>query len=686
MNMFLDRLAEILAAKRTPKEEREAKRTLKRLMEEKAAKDEMRKQRLEKKKPDQETEQKDPEQELEQKKEEVPKTLKQDKQENQETKIKTSVAKLQAMKKPSLFLINSNVTTTSDDPKEGRIQYQAFLSGKDRDEDEANAPEILKFCVNLSNKGGIHSWICDAKYLQDLKESTHSYDLEHFPDEGNQVTTLDLTQDEPFNMKFAFKEGIDVNPSELRKILNTEWSPIAKALAESGGIDKPEEETPETTPEETPETPEEVPEPTTEQEGEEETDTTKDEKEDATEDDDIHVEDVRIKVGAFRSLKDPYIFILDPRKKTAEYSDFLGPDKEGETKKASEVLPKALKLVVSRKLKSTPEGYPVIVYFMSRARAAELLNELKQRESRPFVIGPAPVSKDIFEKEEPFTKLKAGDVTIDENLVTEMNKAWMDATSEGSGNPVPAIQASDYVPMDFFRFLDKKQRQIQLYLGDRPEGAGFEGNIYVLASEQEATNFIRIIRKFKMPSLFYERMSANSDIDAGFKTTDPEEVTPANVLVLIGDGPFNPKELVAITEDNSDLVPTTNIKEQIIKLKQQVHNAQTKLKLKKDEKEKEKELENIKAMEKNIVDLEAKLKITQLNLLHLFAKERLGNKTKNVGTFIRGKYTIGTHVAQFNADMTICFLWGSHTQHVKIDPKETLKQLPFVKEVITKYL
>jgi len=186
------------------------------------------------------------------------------------------------------------------------------------------------------------------------------------------------------------------------------------------------------------------------------------------------------------------------------------------------------------------------------------------------------------------------------------------------------------------------------------------------------------MKKFKMPTLFYERMSSNSDIDAEFKTSDPEELKPANALVLTAQESFDPKANVEITEDNKELV-------EFIK---GASTAKTKYDDLITKKNAEKDQEKIKKLDEEIEKLKEeleKLKVTQLDLLHAFAKIKLGNKSKP-GTFIKGKYSIGTHIVQFNASMTTCFLWGSITNHVTIKPDEVLKQLPFVKDVNTSYL
>jgi hypothetical protein len=535
------------------------------------------------------------------------------------------------MKKPSLFLINSNLTTQSDDPKEGAEKYKEFLK-----EDEI--AEVIESSVNLSNKNGIHSWICSNdpgdSHLEKLKFAASYCDLEHFPDHRNQNVTVDIKSPEPFKL-IKLKDLIGIgNPSAVRDLLHETWSPIAEKLA-SVVEPEPVKEKPKVEPKkEKKETPkkEEI-KPDKKEETKDEPVVEKEEKKRDDEEDqkDVDLDVVDINVGRLRSLRDPHMFILDPRLKTAEYLNFIGPDEPGETPKASKVLPKAIKFITSSRLKHRVgnKSYPIVVYFMDGKQADALRLELKSAERPNFILGA--IDKNFFEEDEPFAEMQlkvgAKSIGIDPILAAEMNRAWLNATSDVSGNPVSAIQANTYVPLNFFRLLNKKQRPIQIYIGGRPEGAGYANTIYVLASEHESSQFVKLMRQFKMPSLFYERMSANSDIDAAFKTSDPEEFTPSNVLILKGE--FDPKA--------------------------EVKNAGKKIK-------------------------------TQIDQLHVFAQTVLGNKTKSAGTFLKGRYTVGTHIVQFNAEMDTCFVWGSTTQHVKVDTKEIMKAMPFVKQVITSYL
>jgi len=748
MTTYLDRLSsqleEVVAKKRTATEKKQDERLLKRSLEEKAAKDDVRKKRDEKKKKDEKT------QVAPEDKEEVTEpAVKEDtpKEEDKPKAKATEVApkadaeqmadKLQGMKNPSLFLINSNITMVEGSgAEEGKEQYATFL--QDEDENGLTVKEILSKSIHLSDAKRIHAWICDVQYLQTLQFIAGTPPgLEHFPNKKQITTIFDVTDPQPFKMmKLNELEGVTV-PSELRRTLHEAWAPIAEVMAErvkgkettkddkdaeqdkeeqnqdddrsldekilsdaKEALDKITAWTADTTlddfkkqttdffdtagdvvlqkhiidenkdkdipkwfadsHETVLDSFKKLDETITEkyddgfkkmiqawkaaleakttnkyidfkiaQEAFQEFDAADDEKEDEDEkadDTDSKIAGKPFSIGKLRSLQDPHIFILDPRKKPVEYSDFLGPDKPGETEKASKILPEAIKFLESKQLKN--ETRPVIVYFLSGKMARDLKTELKNREtSKPFCPAFGKIDRALFEEENPFTGLVIEGINIDKRLTDEMNRVLMDATSEVSGNPIPVVQANNYVPINFFRLMNKKQRKIELYIGGRPEGAGYDNTIYVKAeNETEANKFISVMKKFKMPSLFYERMSSNSDVDAPFKTVDPEEVVPSNVLILMAQTKFEPKA--------------------------------------KDE----------------------KFKINQLTLLHKFAQDELGNKMKNPGTFVNGRYSIGTHLAQFNANMTVCFLWGSHTQHVTIDPKEVLEKLSFVKQVITSYL
>jgi hypothetical protein len=636
--MFLDRLnslLEILAAKRTPEQEKKDQDLLQRLMKEDEEK--KAKKRTEK-----------GQQPQQYRKEAKPK--------KEKKSTEDIVPKLESLGKPvCVVLLNTKASKTEDG-------YQQFLS--DKNEIYQSIKNSIQF---TKTDDTVHSWLCSKA---DAKKFVDEADLLGIPHQTIELPDEALIQPEPFKgIKIKLEEFEDVG--KLKLDLNAAWKPISEALAsknkeqEAPKQEAPKQEKEPTQQEKTPPAePEEEAAPPEETEDTEPTD------------DDADVGDAqRINVGKFRSLKNPYIFILDPRKRYAEYRNFISPDKEDEVQKASQVLPKAIKFLVSKKLKSQ-EGSPVVVYFLDGKQANDLKAELK-KESRPHFI-LAEFDKSLFDQDEPFSDLKLGEVAVEQLLVDEMNKVWMEAASQSSGNPVPVVQANTLVPLNFFRLLNKVQRPVEMYIGNQPEGAGSEDTIYVLASEAEAEAFMKLVRKFKMPSNFYERMSANSDIDAEFKNIDPQNFTPANVLILTADGQFKPRQQVEITEDNKELAELAkeDTKEILDKISSLIEKKKDK-KIKPDE---------VKKLDAEIAKLQEESKIDQLAMLHAYARLVLGSRIKKAGTFVKTKITIGTHIVNFNDNMTICFLWGSQVTHPKVNTADVVKQLPFVKTVVTSYL
>lgn len=642
MSMILDRLAnllEILAAKRTPEEIEKDRLLQQKHMDKKKEKDDKRRAKTGQK----------------------PQQYRKEGGKAAKEKPSAKAARIEGLGKPlCIFLLNTKASKTENG-------YSSFMKSEKDD-----VSQSIKNSISFTTSDGVYSWLCskaDSVMLVDQAEFLG------IPQQVIELSDEILAEKEPFKgVKIKLDEVGDVG--KLKLDLNEAWKPLASAFAEK---QKPKED------EKTKE--EKAPE---EKKDEVELDTTKKEEEpesktednvEKDEDTDFEMGDApKVNVGKFRSLKNPYFFMLDPRKRYAEYQNFIGPDnKDDEVKKASQVLPKAIKFLVSRKLKSQ-EGAPVVVYFLDGKQAQDIKMELK-KESRPH-YKLVEFDKTLFDTDEPFSNLKLGEEDIEKLLADELNKVWMEAASQSSGNPVPAVQANTLVPLDFFRLMSKKHRPIEMYIGNQPEGAGSEDTIYILAPETEAEAFMTLVRKFKMPSNFYERMSANSDIDTEFKDIDPEEFEPANVLILTADGQFQPKKVVEPTEDNRDLIEAVNaeskeILDKIAELTKKKEELTKKGKAKPEE---------IKKLDDEIKKLQEETKVTQLAILHAFARIRLGNRTKKAGTFVKSKVVIGTHIANFNADMSICFLWGSITKHVTLDPKEVVKQLPFVKTVVTSYL
>lgn len=598
-------------------------------------------------------------------------------------KVQDVISKLQDMRSPFLFLVNSNLTSTSTDVteeerKEGQQKYQNFRTDKD-------TATSLKSCVNLTNNDGIHSWICPANVRADLESRALFFGVVYA---SSDLASDFLSRQNPFEAIRIKLEGAD-KTSKIKMDLKNAWKPIASLTVKPEEKEEKKKEEPKKEEPDTAIEPDVVPDDEElEFEDVEMQEDGNNEKDDELETKLKEVGDIpKINIGRLRSLRDPHLFMLDPRERYADYRNFLGPDEPNTPERASKVLPKAIKFLVSKRIKS-PEGAPAIFYFLGDKETNLLKQELK-RESRPH-YKLAAFDKTLFDQDEPFVDFKFGDTPLDANVIDELNNVWVNAATAFSGNPVPAVQAMTNVPLNFFRFLRRKQQPIQFYIGGQPEGAGSEGIMYVLASETEAESYVSLTRRFKLPSLFYERMSANSDIDAEFKTIDPEEMMPANVMILTADSSFDPKAVVPINEDNLDLLPkeVKTLYITVSKLTEDVEAYKKDHNIKKGAELPSEIMSKVKQIDSGKKRLEEFASdVTQLNLLHSFARVKLGSKIKTAGTFIRsGSPMIGTHIANFNANMTLCFLWGSLTQHVTINPKEVKKQLPFIKEVITRYL
>lgn len=555
-----------------------------------------------------------------------------------EKEMATTISK---MPYHTLILINTNLEDKSF-TEEAKKVYKSLVDSN-----------LLDTCIEILNKDGLYGWLCSNAAANEIIAELIP------PIEYSSNEIEDISIKEPFSSIRVNLPSVQ-NESEVRLLLNTKWETIRPFIKE----EKPEEEK---KPEEEPEEQKEEP-----KEKEEQKDTEQNSEEQPEEfdddDDDLDLDlDLRgargVNVGKLYQLKTPCIFVLDPRKKATEYKQFIGPDpKDARTPKASKILPKTILFHSSKIIKSS-EGLPLLIYFMSVDDANKLRAEINAPTAPQISYFLGEFDKTLFQKDEPFTDLKIGNNTIDTKLADELNQMWADVTAR-SGNPISALQAAVDIPFDYFRLLNKEDNKISYYLGNRPSGAGVSGLIYVLASEQEVQEFLTYVNKIKLPSLFYERLSELPDIDAEFKTIDPMQATVRNVLMLTAKTKFEPDAPVEITDDNKFLITD------------------------KDTEEIQKEVEDLKKRIKDPNKLETEIKKvqawTQLKFLHAYARDVLGNTTVT-GTFVKQGVILGSRIAQFNAKMTLCFLWSSYKSKT-INPKDVLKALPFVKTVDTRYL
>jgi hypothetical protein len=556
------------------------------------------------------------------------------------------LSKLEKISDPKLLLINSKVSDTQaeDDDDEQvadnrRLAYREFLSEK---------KEVLKPCINLTNDDDVHAWIVDAGLVKDLDEGLRYHQVAgKFTDLPNDL----LAHDAPFEDIKVTLKGVDKDM--LREDLSKLWVGI---------VGEPEEEEEQTT---------EVPD--GEDKNDQESPKVEDDQEGTKEDDesesletlpDGEVDDDSVNLAKIKKLKNPYLFVLSP----------INPDNYNEFVKNSKILPKLQKAGTvflesndKKKVGTTQKG--ISVSFVGENDVLALGVEIK-KYAPVFILGPIldkdETVDDFFNQENPFSGLTLKGTKLDDKLIAELNAKWRRHTAESSGNTIPAVQINTMVPLNYLRMLSKDQRELQMYLGDRPTGAGMAGAAYILAKEAEATAYVNLMKKFKMPTLFYKHLYSESDIDPRFKKTSPEKYTPANVLILMGD--FKPNDPAEITEDTLALQGLQNMKG-VLEEDDGGH----------EEPKSEKKLQKLK-------EQHDKVKFTQLDLLHSFAKKVLKNSTSNPGTYVKAQYYIGTTVAQFNADMSICFLWGAITQSASLNKAKVLKQLPFVDKLITSYL
>lgn len=563
----------------------------------------------------------------------------------------TMLAKLKKISDPQLLIINPNVSDTlAEDENDEQVAeksrqaYEEFLSDR---------KEILKSSVNLTNEDN-SVWVIDGGQKKDLDERLRFHQI------AKQFIPLPndfLEQKEPFaDIKVKLK-GVDRDA--MRDELSQIWSGLIGETEDTKDTESGDGQNEENK---------------TSQEGEEDQKGDDGDEEskilDALPDPEVDQTDDSINLKKIRGLKDPYLFVLSPSE----------PDNYQTFVKNSKILPKLqqegtmfLESGDKKKVGASQKG--ISVYFVSGNDKVALLEELKVAKPA-HMLGPLVEKGEtidtFFNTENPFTDLSLSGKKLDARLVEELNAKWRRHTAESSGNRVPAVQVNALVPLNYFRLLNKEQREIEMYLGDRPSGAGLSGAAYITTkSDTEATSFVNLIKKFKMPSLFYKHLYADSDIDPKFKSATPIQFKPSNVLVLIGK--FNPNAPVEITKDSlevaKDLIPSEIQKAWSTRLQLTEQTTQ------------------VKQADKLLKESNRVIKeFTQLDILDSFAKNILKNPTKNSGAFVKSQYFIGTQIVHFNADMTICFLWGAITQKATLDKGEVLKQLPFVDKLITSYL
>ena len=338
--------------------------------------------------------------------------------------------------------------------------------------------------------------------------------------------------------------------------------------------------------------------------------------------DDLREGDLKNKRNALKLMKDPYLLVLNPMIKPAEFKTAL------ENASIQGILSQSIPF---KEADSEPI-HGTLVYFVRGMLAPKLKNELSLSGAHYSVT---PFANTLFRKVSPFDTLALDKEVGQLNagmLRRELNAEWHKyRKEEATGLEIPALQMRNFNSINYARFLSLKQRPVEMYHGDTPKGAGSPDLMYFLASEAEANACRKVLVNLKLPVQFYTGLYVTPDIDTEFKSIEPKSFRPTNALILKGKGAFKPNEVVEKGEKGDE-------------------------------------------------------EITQLDMLHAFAEEMLKNKLKVQGSFVKQRHIIGTHVVHFNADMTFCIIWGSPTYHANLKESEIIEMLPFVEKALTKYL
>ncbi len=553
--------------------------------------------------------------------------------------------RLQGITNPILFIVNSTILSTStsivteEEKLIGKASYKEFITDKDM------VVDILKASVKLfKTKAGHHCWIVPRASVSDLTSRADFH--------GIVYTTVDLPssllQDaDPFTQLNISLTGLNANA--LKRKLVEKWAKIVPEENITKEVEKVEEKK----------------------------STVKEKK--VVKKSDLKTPSLTtINKSKLSALKEFYILVLDPRKRYSEYTNFLDTQDNTDTDvldkdKASEVLPKSILFLKSSIL--SPEGMPILVYFIKSKDVSNLQKELR-KESRPH-FKLFKFYSNLLLQPSPFSDKSIEDVDLDTKLVQELNSKINSIVSESSGNPVPAIQISSSINLSFFRMLN--QDVIKYYIGGKIGGTA--GIVYILIDdEQRGRDFVRELRSLKMPSLFYESLTVNSDIDASFKTSEPVSLDLPYLLILYKNDGFNPTALVEIKKINKqtlEVLPpnAVDLIKKIKAVEKEVKNL------------KESEVLQLKKVElKKLKNDFKQMKFTQITLLHAYARNVLKNSRINAGTLTTSGSVYGDLIVNFNADMKVCFMWGSFSKKVNVDVAKSLEQLPFVDKIDTSYL
>lgn len=429
---------------------------------------------------------------------------------------------------------------------------------------------------------------------------------------------------------------------------------------------------------------------------------TADEEDVEEDDEDLFGEKVKkgIPPDAFRKIKKiikPYLLLIKSKENTSEYAKFI------KEKEVTSLLTKGVKYIITRKER--------IHSWLIPESIVKSIQEQAKKHNVLWSTGIMP--KDLNEKDQPFADVKIMTGTFgkfnETSLKNELNSNWV--VSEQSVVKKPVLEINSLVPLDYMRFLSPQQREVELYLGGHPVDVGMLGIAYILLeTEEEGEKGKEILIKLQLPEKIYEDMDVVSYLPKGFTGISPKKITPSNCLILHAKETFEIKpqakdsdkekrkedihkklfnEIKKISGDKLDENAIDSLIERKVKEKGEaikdefagVGLADA------DEAAFDKKIDEIfKKYDEDIYNyIHNTEEVTQLDILHLIAKKYLNSDIKSAGSFVNTNKFIGTHVAHFSRDMTICMLWGT-IKPGKVNKEEILGQYPFIKEIDDTFL
>lgn len=567
-------------------------------------------------------------------------TAKDKKPKSKKHKEGSILAKISKFASPRLLIVTV--------PKEKAEAYDKIVSELDPNTNH----------VNLANTETLKGWLVDAEGDKEFKQKLDAAEIEKQEEKFVKKTeTKEGEDDSPLKLAANFlvlaedlmsgKELVDHDEpfkdisldNDLRTALQTEWSKERKTVEE-------------------------------------------DEDEDGV--DDVAKRKAASDLSRIRQLPKLHILVLNPIQDVANYEKAMAsPHPE---------IDKCIHFAESKRFKDGNSG--VDLFFLAGDRVAKVEDEVKRLKIKYSLM---PAKEDFHEDTLPFTGMALNEKTFGKidikTYANELNTTWSHLDDD-SGPKIPAVEISNNVPVSFARFLDRKQRPIKMYIGDQPSGSGNPDGMYLLITDMaEGEQFVKTLIALNMPSLFYTGIYPSPDIDRGFKRIDPEVFKASNALILEAKSTFDPSRVIPIDQIDPELlkvaakgIDTEEIDKINIRLEQLEKEADLAVIHSEGKDKKEKIAEEIQKLNEQLHKEAKNAKLTELHLLHAYAKAVLGNPARQSGAYVAGKYIIGTHIANFSKDFKLCILWGSNSKHVSIDTAELLKQMPFVKKANTSYL